>query len=166
MTPSELGDMLCSSTLDDVLVPGFIYDDEDPVHFHAVLTAAYFDFGGVLIEARAVVSEGTLIVARVAQVQHRFKLDEDMRPAIVSIHEMVIQDPDGDCAVTALRFWNVGSEDGNVSCAALEIDLASGQELFIDPTFHFGLRIGGSEQRRVWRCNWPGAKDAAESVLD
>ncbi len=166
MTPVELGDLLRFSTLDDVLVAGFIDDDEDPVGFHGVLTAAYLDFAGVLIEIRAAESDGTLVVTPVAQVRHHFELDESMRPAVASIQEIVIEDPDGDCAVTVLRLWDAGPGDGHISCSAFEVDLASGQELFVDPTFHFGLRIGGGKQRRNWSSNWPGAKCATESVLD
>ena len=45
-----------------------------------------------------------------------------------------------------------------VTCAALELRLQNGQVVFFDPSYHFGIRIGGIEQEATWRKNWPGAE--------
>jgi len=53
----------------------------------------------------------------------------------------------------AIRLWNMDVRDGELVCGAMQLDLANGQQIFIDPTYHFGMRVGGSEQRAIWLEN-------------
>jgi hypothetical protein len=91
--------------------------------------------------------------------------EEDMTAAVTSLREQYLDDSDGRGDLSAIRFWNAKEDETGLLCAALQIELVKGQQIFIDPTYHFGIRIGGPRQRDIWFENWPAAKVAVEHVV-
>lgn len=52
--------------------------------------------------------------------------------------------------------WGVETTPDGVECAAAQLDLANGQVIFLDPTYHFGIRLGDARQYSIWLENLPG----------
>lgn len=85
--------------------------------------------------------------------------DPDARPAQEDVTDWVLgHDYDGD-RVTALTLYAPWVEAGALCCEALRLTLARGRVIFVDPTYYWGLCLGGAEQRAIWLDNrWrPGA---------
>ena len=123
----------------------------DEVRFWSMIEDAWRSSGGK-VKARDKLAAGTLEEEKAAELQEA--MDDDMVPATLSVREMVLRDVDGDNALISMRLWNNRMVDGACECAAARLELANGQQLFIDGSYHFGFRIGGAEQELIWSENW------------
>jgi hypothetical protein len=99
------------------------------------------------------------------KIEIPFQLEEGMTAAVASLREQCLDDADGDNHLRAIRFWALTEDEAGLCCAAAQLDLVNGQQIFVDPSYHFGMRIGGSQQRESWRENWPAAKQALERLI-
>jgi len=113
----------------------------------------------------AIDTTGTMRVSLVDQVNDSADLDDDMVPAVASLREQVLDDADGSNMLLELRLWNLVEDERGLRCAAAQLQLANGQQIFVDPTYHFGIRVGGARQRDIWSDTWPAAKSARERVV-
>ena len=165
MTLAELEANLRGTSLDDILLPGFIDQEAAPVRLRAMLQTVYLECGSSLVELAAIGTTGTMRVSLSERIRHTFELEEGMIAAVTSIRQQILNDADGSNEVGAIRLWGVNDRNGDLHCAAMLIELANEQQIFVDPTYHFGIRLGGSEQRTSWLENWPGAATAFEHVL-
>lgn len=161
MTP-EILTQLVSTSLDDIHVAGFIDEDESPARFHGQFRLMYLDLGGQLLELRCIEDTGRMNLSLASAFSDVPDLDEDMRPCVMSVRELVLADPDSDNAVVKLTLIGASFDQDSAACSAAQVQLANGQVVFIDPSYHFGIRIGGIEQRSVWRENWPQAASMQE----
>ena len=160
MTLTELERALRGAALGDVLVGGFIERDERTARFYPQFSAVYFEVSGRLVEFRTVETTGRMRIAFVDSVQVE-GLDDEL-PAETSLSELMLDNSTGATPLVTLTLW--GAEDG-VECHAAEFELANGQRLFVDPTYHFGIRLGGAVQKRVWFENWPSSNTQEVRVL-
>jgi hypothetical protein len=165
MTTNELENVLRGTRVDDVLLDGFMDQDEVPVRFRALRDSLYFELGSVYLHFKAIDSEGAMSIAIVDAMGEHPALDEDMVHAVSSMREQVLQDADGSNEVKALRLWGPAEVAGELRCRAAQLELGNGQQIFVDPSYHFGMRIGGGEQRETWLASWPGAASEREHVL-
>ena|SRR5215208_6439421 len=153
MNRDELVTTLKGTALSDILIPGFLDQEETPVRFRALPDAVYLDCEGTLIELQTVRTTGTMRIALAEAVRAHPDLEEEMPPAVASLGQQLLNDTENSHPLTAIRLWNVRGSEADLTCEALQLDLANGQQVFIDPTYHFGIRIGGTEQREIWREN-------------
>ncbi len=168
MTIEDLKRTLHGARLDDLLVPGYLDQEATPVRFRALPLSLYVELGAVLLALASVETTGTLRVQPVDTIRRLPELDDDMVFAVASLRQQVLRHVDGENRVAALKLWgarNAEVANGGVDCGAAAFELENGQEIFIDPTNHFGIRVGGSELRQTWFRDWPGAEGASESVL-
>jgi hypothetical protein len=165
MMLAELRSKLIGSGVSDILLPGFIDQDERPARFRPLPQAVYFDCDSVYIRMETVATTGTMRIS----IDHRIALEihneEEMMVAVVSLREQCLNDADGKNSLRELRFWNLTDDDTGLRCAAAQLELMNGQQIFVDPTYHFGIRVGGPQQRDIWRDNWPAAEQALEHVV-
>ena len=76
-----------------------------------------------------------------------FEYDEDMIKVKSSVIELVL--------VSSMLANNIVKEieliDGTEkNCAAAKIVLENGQIIFVDPSFPYGIGVGGKEQEEYW----------------
>jgi hypothetical protein len=166
MTAADLESRLRGAGVGDVLLPGFVDDEAQPHRFRALPQAIYFECDSSLLKFETIATTGTMRVLLVDTVSGSVDLDDDMVPAIASLREQVLDDPDGSNLLLELRLWNLAEEEDGLRCAAAQLRLANGQQIFVDPTYHFGIRVGGTRQRDIWFDTWPDAKDAREHVVE
>jgi hypothetical protein len=166
MTLEELKRLIHGASLDDLLVPGYLDQDAAPVRFRALPLCLYVELGAVLLEFATVETTGTLRLRAVEAIRRLPELEDDMVFAVSSLRQQVLRDVDAANRIAALKLWRAENDtEGGVGCSAAAFELENDQEIFIDPTNHFGIRVGGSELRQAWLLDWPGAKGASESVL-
>jgi len=151
---SDIRTALWGTELKDIIVTGFVENDEQSVRFHALWRAVYFECNGVLLKMATVGDSGRMRLALVHSVCCEAELDDDMLPASSSVRLQVLRDPDGSNVLTAIRLWNINESLEEIQCAAARLDLINGQRIFVDPSYYFGIRLGGREQEEVWEENW------------
>jgi hypothetical protein len=139
--------------LKDIIVTGFIQSDERPVRFHALWRAIFFECDGIVLKITTIGDSGRMRLALVHSVCYEAELDDDMLPASSSLRLQVLRDPDGSNALSAIHIWNMDESSDEIKCAAARVDLLNGQRIFVDPSYYFGIRLGGHEQEEVWREN-------------
>lgn len=165
MRLSELQSTLLGKTLDDVLLRGFVEQEGVSAKFHAVRTSVFFEFGGVFLQFEVIEDGGEMRLVFPDEIPASPELDADMLPAVTSIGEQILLDDVNPSQVVCLRLWHVVEAAEELRCWAAQVELANGQEVFVDPSHHFGIKIGGRGQREAWRENWPGAQQEQEQIL-
>jgi hypothetical protein len=154
MKLSDIQSALRGTDLKDIIVTGFVEKDERSLRFHALWRAVYFECDGVLLKMATVGDSGRMRLALVHSVCYEAELDDDMLPASSSVRLQVLRDPDGSNVLAAIRLWNMDQTSEEIQCAAARLDLLNGQRIFVDPSYYFGIRLGGHEQEEVWEENW------------
>ena len=161
MTPAIIAE-LAATTLDDIHVVGFVDGDESPQRFHGQLRLIYLDLGGQLVELRCVEDTGKMRIALASEFSRPPYLDDDLPYCVMSIREIVLADPDAENRLLAVRLWGVQFDNESLICSAMQLDVENGQVVFADPSHHYGIHLGGPEQRASWFQNWPGASSSIE----
>ncbi|MCK6592077.1 MAG: hypothetical protein L6Q76_31375, partial [Polyangiaceae bacterium] len=154
MKLSDIQNRLSGTELKDIIVAGFVENNDRPIRFHALWRTVYFECSGILLRLDAIGDSGRMRLALVDSVFFDAELDDDMLPASSSIRLQVLRDPDGSNALLAIHIWNMVESSDEFQCAAARLDLLNGQRIFIDPSYYFGIRLGGHEQEEVWEANW------------
>ena len=84
-----------------------------------------------------------------------FEIEEDMIFAKNSVAELILIDTMVDNRIESLECYNMELRDEGFECDSFFIKLFSGQELFFDPTYIFGINIGGKKQKESWLKDLP-----------
>ena len=134
--------------LTDIYTVGFIYLDEEQNEFTPDLRWLYFEFEDILVEFESFEQYSRLKVEEVTNIRYLFEDDEDMIKVRSSIKELVL--------VSSILAHNIVKsielKDGTEkNCAAAKIVLENGQIIFVDPSFPYGIGIGGKEQEEYWK---------------
>jgi hypothetical protein len=153
MNLASLRNAFTGASIDDIIVTGFLDGSERPVRFLPTYRLLYLECGEVLVKIGVVGDTGRMLITRVDAVACEAELEEEMQPACASLRLAELRDPDGINRVVALHLWGALDAAAGVECAALRIDLLNGQQIFFDPSYYFGIRIGGLGQQRIWNEN-------------
>lgn len=149
MKLAELRTVLVGAGIDDILVAGFVDTRERPLRFHALHRAVFIECDGVLLRFGVRGDSGRMQITR-TDVVSCGDLDEDLEPASTSLRQVFLDDPDGSNRMRSLHLWDLEDGPHGIECSAVRIDLANGQKVFLDPTYYFGIRLGGASQQTVW----------------
>ncbi|WP_427920237.1 hypothetical protein [Streptomyces sp. cg40] len=155
---NRVEDVLLHRYVTDVLVPGRVDRDDEPIAVFRPQPLVVFvrlDDGALRLES--VGGFGQLEVRVVDSVTlagvELFAIieEEGDEIALASQGEQLFGDGWDRLRCTTVRpFMDVGSkpEEGLVKCLALELE--SRYWLFFDPTWPFGIRVGNAEDMRRW----------------
>jgi hypothetical protein len=165
MTLLELQSRLNGLGVSDILVPGFVDQDEQPVRFRSLPHVVYFECGSVYMKMEIISTTGLMRITISDKLDMPIGIEEDMTAAVTSLREQCLDDVDSENGLDSIRFWGLLEEENGLRCAAAQLDLVSGQQIFVDPSYHFGIRIGGPRQKEIWRENWPAAEQASERIV-
>lgn len=136
--------------IDDIYLVGFVDMEGGMAQFCHDLRYVYIEIGEQYIELESIEQFSKMRIRIVDSLQYHFEIDEDMMKARSSISELVLNDTMSiGNKIQNVLFYNLNDS----ICDALEICLENGQILFFDPTFYFGINIGGIEQRKTWEEN-------------
>ncbi|WP_061236042.1 hypothetical protein [Leptospira weilii] len=78
------------------------------------------------------------------------KREEDLILTILSISELILVNPMADNLVDKMEIFNYVQLQDEIHCDSLNVILKNKQNIFLDPTFLQGIKIGGIEQYKFW----------------
>lgn len=151
---NRLGDvveLISSSRLRDILVPGFYSHDERFPVFQPQPMAIYLVFTERVIVCESVDQYYRLRIAVVDEINPDVTVDEDDEVGLASVFELFLGDAYDSVRCTHFRYFTDGDGDfanGVVKCA--ELCFEGNKTLFLDPTHTFGIQIGNSAQLDRW----------------
>ncbi|ASA20282.1 hypothetical protein [Paenibacillus donghaensis] len=164
----ELVDLFKSDSIQDIYLLGFV-DIEDGVgDFCPDMRYYYFEVGEQYIEFESINQYSRLSVKIVDSIRYQFEIDEDMLPCKTSVSQIILIDSMSakntvkSIVINGIDFKN----KEQIICHNLQLNLENGQELFIDPSFYYGLNIGGAEQRKFWIENLADGIKPDEIVIE
>ncbi len=138
---------LVGKKLTDIYSIGYIDLENGEGVYHPDFRWIYFEFEDTLIEFESFKQFSKLRAEEVKDIRYQLEMDEDMIKAKSSIAEVVlISSFLAGNTVKQIEFKN-GTEK---ECQAAQIILETGQIIFLDPSFPYGIGIGGKEQQEYW----------------
>ncbi len=159
--------LVSSNTIDDVYLSGFVDIENGTAEFYPDMRYLYFLLGDKYIEFQSVEQSSRMKIMITDSVMHKFEIDEEMMPAKASVNETILVDTLADNSVKEMFLYNIMSiSETFIVCDAVQMNLNSGQQIFLDPTFYYGVGIGGVEQKEWWKNNLSNGLPSHEDIIN
>lgn len=161
-----LRELVRLNPIEDIFLSGFVDIEDGIAEFYPEMRYLYFMFGEKFIEFESVEQSSKMKIMITDKVMHRFEIDEDMIPAKASVDETLFVDTLADNRVKEMLLYNISCvSEFSLTCDAVQFNLFSGQKIFLDPTFYYGIGIGGVEQRAWWENDLSDKIPSYEDLL-
>lgn len=148
-----LKEIVKDNNIEDIYLTGFVDIEDGIAQFHHDLRFIYFEINSKYIEFESINQFSKLKIKIVDSVEHNFEIDEDMIKAKSSVSEIILNDTMANGNdIDNIVFYNL-EEQEELICDAIEINLINGQVIFLDPSYYFGINVGGKGQKRMWKLN-------------
>lgn len=149
----DLKRTLKDNNIEDIYLTGFVDIENGIAQFYHDLRFIYFELNSRYIEFESVNQYSKLRIKIVDSVSYNYEIDEDMIRGKSSVSEVILSDTmaKGN-SIDNIIFYNL-EEQEELICDAIEINLVNGQVIFLDPSYYFGINIGGKEQEQKWKIN-------------
>ena len=132
----------------DIYAVGFMYLEDEENEFTQDLRWIYFEFEDILVEFESFEQFSRLRMKEVEEIRYLFEYDEDMIKVKSSIKELILVSSIlNNNIVKSIELKDYVEE----SCAAAKIILENGRIIFLDPSFPYGIGVGGKEQEEYWQ---------------
>lgn len=164
----KLTSIFKSNSIQDIYLVGFVDIEDGVADFCPDMRYYYFEVGDQCIEFESIEQYSKLSVRIVDSIRYQFEIDEDMHPCKTSVSQIILTDPMSAKNTVKSIIIN-GMELNNkeqIICNSIQLNLINGQELFIDPSFYFGINIGGGEQRKFWIENLLDDTKYTETIIE
>lgn len=161
----DLKEILKNNNIEDIYLTGFVDIEEGIAQFYHDLRFIYFEVNSKYIEFESINQFSRLKIKIVNSVEHNFEIDEDMIKAKSSVREIILNDTMANGNdIKNIVFYNL-EEQEELICDALEINLVNGQVIFLDPSYYFGINVGGTEQKQMWKYNLKENANISETYI-
>lgn len=151
-------DKIKQENISDILLSGVVDIENGIAEFTPMLTYMFFEFDTKIIKFESIEQSSKLKIEYVDSITYDFEVEEDMYPAKSSINEIVMTDTMAENTVKSVEIYGGVSRNNELICDAVCFKLNCGQQLFLDPTYFFGINIGGNEQKKAWLNNYPNTE--------
>lgn len=164
----ELVDIFKSCSIQDIYLLGFVDIEDGVADFCPDMRYYYFEVGEKYIELESINQYSNLSVRIVDAIRYQFEIDEDMLPCKTSVSQIILTDSmSAKNTVKSFVINGMESSDNHqMICNSLQLNLDNGQDLFIDPSFYYGINIGGAEQRKFWNENLADGTMIDEVIIE
>lgn len=164
----NLVDIFKSGSIQDIYLLGFVDIEDGVADFCPDMRCYYFAVGEKYLEFESINQYSKLSVRIVSSIRYQFEIDEDMLPCKTSVSQVILTD--SMSAKNTVKSFIINGLELNdtqqLVCNSLQLNLDNGQELFIDPSFYYGINIGGVEQRKFWIENLTDDTKLDEIVIE
>ncbi|MGZ7442374.1 hypothetical protein [Paenibacillus sp. TH7-28] len=156
------------NSIQDIYLLGFVDIEDGRADFCPDMRYYYFEVGEKYIEFESIDQYSKLSVKIVDSIRYQFEIDEDMFPCKTSVSQIILTDSMSvKNTVKSIVINGLDLKDKEqIICDSLQLNLNNGQELFFDPSFYFGINIGGAEQRKFWIENLAENTKPDELVIE
>ena len=151
---SNLGDL----TITDIIKVGFIDLEDDVLEMTIMNDTLFVEFNDTFLKFTSIEQYSKLKIEIVEVVSFDFDMIEDVKPAKVSVSTIILTDTMADNTIDFLEIYSPTIKDEYIICDSVSIHLVCKQEIFVDPTFYFGLNVGGAGQKDKWLENLDSSK--------
>lgn len=143
-----------NNDIEDIYLTGFVDIEDGVAQFYHDLRFMYFEVNSKYIEFESINQFSKLRIKIVDSVGHNFEIDEDMMKGKSSVSEIILRDTMANGNnINNITFYNLEEQEEELICDAMEIKLVNEQVIFLDPSYYFGINIGGNEQKQIWKFN-------------
>lgn len=150
----KLRKLVSTNPLEDIYLSGFVDIEDGTAEFYPDMRYLYFLLGDEFIEFQSFEQSSKMKIMLTDSVMHKFEIDEDMMPAKASVNETILVDTLADNRIKELFLYNSTTIcENEIICDAVQVNLVSGQQIFLDPTFYYGIGVGGIAQKEWWKNN-------------
>ncbi len=150
-TKNNLFDDMFMEELEDIISTGFYDTLEEGIEYIADMNILYLEFKYFLIRLESIENFSRLSIKREEKIRQEFIDDEDMKFAFARLHNIVFRMGEMDTVrIEKICLYNLNTNDSEIICDAMKICLSSGQVLFFDPTYYFGINIGDETLIPIW----------------
>jgi len=147
---------LNNQPITDIVKVGFVDMAADCAEVSFMDRYLFMEFGSFFLKFTSVEQYSLLKIEIVPQISFDFETDEDLRKAKASVATLILTDNMADNRIVRINVYGPENHEGHhVVCKAISLILVCGQELFIDPSYYFGLNVGGADQKQKWVDNIP-----------
>jgi len=155
------------NNIEDIYLTGFVDIEDGIAQFYHDLRFIYFEVNSKYIEFESINQFSKLRLKIVDSVEYNFEIDEDMMKAKSSVSEIILSDTMANGNnINSIIFYNLEErEEEELICDAVEIKLVNGQVIFLDPSYYFGINIGGKEQKEMWKINLKETENITETYI-
>lgn len=146
---NNLKKIVKNNDIEDVYLTGFVDIEDGIAQFYHDLRFIYFEIHSKFIEFESINQYSKLRIKIVNAVNHNFEIDEDMMKGKSSVSEIILTQDGaiGNC-IDIIKFYNLEEKEEVLICDAIEIKLKNEQVIFLDPSFYFGINIGGMNKSK------------------
>lgn len=143
-----------NNDIEDIYLTGFVDIEDGIAQFYPDLRFVYFQINSKFIEFESINQYSKLRIRLENSVKHKFEIDEDMMKGKSSASQIILNQDGviGNC-IDTINFYNLEEEEEELICDAIEMKLKNKQVIFLDPSFYFGINIGGCEKKEIWKLN-------------
>lgn len=147
---NELEKAIKGIRVEDFILVGFFSDDEELPRFHPDLRFVYTELNKGYIKFQSIQQFSKLSIELVDTIELKFESD-DYAKGILPMGDFILTTSLlTDNKIEEITFFNLKIEKNKLLCDAFEMHLSTKQILFFDPSFIFGIKIGGIEQKHYW----------------
>lgn len=141
--------------LDDIRVIGWSHLEDGVLCFRPWLWSLYLDVGGRHIELTVHEQGEWLGVEAVSSPRIEAEAEADDTLTLSSVAELLFRDHLSTNTIVEVIAFDPFEpiRAGQARCGGLGLELGNGQYLFFDPTYVFGIKVGGKEQEQAWRAD-------------
>lgn len=142
---------LFESELEDIISVGYYDESENGLEYIINMDILYLSFEHFFVKLEAVENYSRLSLCYEEEIQQNYVKDEDMKYAYSKLHNIIFRQGElVSVFIERLVLFNPSYQNNNVVCDALKINLSSGQILFFDPAYYFGINIGDERLVAIW----------------
>ena len=151
---NKLKKLVKNNDIEDIYLTGFVDIEDGIAQFYPDLRFIYFEINSKFIEFESINQYSKLRIKLEELVNHKFEIDEDMMKGKSSVSEIILnQDGAIGNFIDIIKFYNLEEKEEELICDAIEMKLKNEQVIFLDPSFYFGINIGGCEKKEIWKEN-------------
>ena len=151
--------------IDDIYLTGFVDIEDGIAQFHHDLRFLYLELDDKYLKFESFEQSLRLRISIVESINFDYEVDEDMVRAKSSVSEIVLNDTMAfGNDIGEIIFYNL-EQKIDLICDAIELKLVNGKVIFLDPSYYFGINIGGKEQKEKWKLNIKKDTKVCETLI-
>lgn len=151
--------------IDDIYLTGFVDIEDGIAQFYHDLRFVYLELDDKYLRFESIEQFSRLRISIVNAINFDYEVDEDMIRAKSSVSEVILNDTMAiGNDIGEITFYNL-EQKIELICDAIELKLVNGQVIFLDPSYYFGINIGGKEQKEKWKLNIKKDTKVCETLI-